>query len=85
MNSEVLIPGMKFAQEHNLTHRELEVLCPFLEKPYTTLELSKALDVHKTTLHNLIQRLKLKNLLVLKDRSATGSNLYEFNLSQLEN
>ena len=84
MNPEVLIPGMKFANKHNLTQKEIEVLVPFMEKSYTTLELSEVLGVHKTTLHHLIQRLKLKNLLVLKNRDAKGNNLYEFNLSQLE-
>ena len=84
MNSEVLIPGMKFANKHNLTQKEIEVLVPFLEKPYTTLELSESLGVNKTTLHHVIMRLKLKNLLVLKDRDEKGTNLYEFNLKQLE-
>ena len=84
MSLEVLIPGMKFANKHNLTQKEIEVLVPFLEKPYTTLELSEFLGVHKTTLHHVIQRLKLKNLLVLKNRDEKGTNLYEFNLSQLE-
>ncbi|HEC64475.1 MAG TPA: hypothetical protein ENI23_04195 [bacterium] len=84
MSSKVLIPGMKFAKEHNLTQKEIEALVPFLEKPYTTLQLSELLEVHKTTLHHIIQRLKLKNLLVLKDKDAKGTNLYEFNLSQLE-
>lgn len=85
MSSEVLIPGMKFASKHNLTQKEIEVLVPFLDKPYTTLELSEVLKVHKTTLHHVIQRLKLKHLLVLKNRDEKGTNLYEFDLSQLEN
>ena len=84
MSSEVLVPGLKFANQHNLTQKEIEVLVPFLEKPYTTLELSEVLGAHKTTLHHVIQRLKLKNLLVLKNRDAKGTNLYEFNLEQFE-
>lgn len=84
MSSEVLIPGLKFAKEHNLTQKEIEVLVPFLEKPYTTLELSEKLKVHKTTLHHIIQRLKLKSLLLLKSRDEKGTNLYEFNISQIE-
>lgn len=84
MSTEVLIPGMKFANKHNLTQKEIEVLVPFLGKPYTTSELAEVLDANKTTLHHVIQRLKLKNLLILKNRDAKGTNLYEFNLSQLE-
>lgn len=84
MSSEVLIPGMKFANKHNLTQKEIEVLVYFMEKPYTTSELAEVLGAHKTTLHHVIQRLKLKDLLVLKNRDAKGTNLYEFNLSQLK-
>ena len=84
MNSEVLISGLKFANKHDLTQKEIEVLVPFLEKPYTTFELAEVLGAHKTTLHHVIQRLKLKNLLVLKNRDEKGTNLYEFKLSQLE-
>ena len=84
MNPKVLIPGLKFANKHDLTQKEIEVLTPFLEKPYTTFELAKVLGVNKTTLHQLIQRLKLKQLLVLKNRDAKGTNLYEFNLFQLK-
>ena len=84
MSLEVLIPGLKFANKQNLTQKEIEVLIPFLKKPYTTLELSELLGAHKKTLHNVIQRLKLKSLLVLKNRDEKGTNLYEFNLSQLK-
>ena len=84
MKPEVLILGMKFAEKHNLTQKEIQMLIPFLEKPYTTLELSELLGAHKTTLHHIIQRLKLKNLLVLKNRDAKGTYLYEFNLAQLK-
>ena len=84
MSSEVLIPGIKFANKHRLTPKEIEVLVSFLEKPYTVVELSEILNVHKATLHNTIQRLKLKNLLILKSRDARGTNRYQFNLDQLK-
>jgi DNA-binding MarR family transcriptional regulator len=84
MNSEVLIPGMNFAKKHNLTQKEIEALVPFLEKPYTTSALADLLGVNKTTLHHTIQRLKLKSLLILKSRDDNGTNLYEFNTTQLE-
>ena len=79
MNPEVLIPGMKFVKEYNLTQKEIEVLIPFMEKPYTTSELAGVMEVHKTTLHHLIQRLKLKNLLVLQDKDSNGNFLYGIN------
>ncbi|GAI30965.1 unnamed protein product [marine sediment metagenome] len=84
MSSEVLIPGMKFASKYQLTPKEIEVLVYFLEKPHTIPELAEVLGMNKKTLHVVVQRLKLKSLLVLKNRDAKGTNLYEFNLSQLE-
>ena len=81
--SEQLIPGLAFASKHNLTQKEIQVLVPFLEKPHTTAQLSEKLGTHKTTLHHIIQRLKLKQLLILKDRDEKGTNLYEFNASSI--
>ena len=84
MNSEVLIPGLRFARKHSLTPKEVEVLILFLERPLTIVELSKILEANKTTLHHVIQRLKLKKLLILKNRDSKGVNLYEFDVSQLK-
>lgn len=83
MNPEELAAGLRFATKFDLTPRETEILVPFLEKPYTTQELAGVLKAHKTSLHHIIQRLKLKKLLVLKDRDTKGTNLYEFNKKQL--
>ncbi|KKL97099.1 hypothetical protein LCGC14_1837840 [marine sediment metagenome] len=84
MNAETLIDGMKFAKKHNLTQKEIEVLVPFLETFHTTAEVAELLKMHKTSLHHIIQRLKLKCLLILKDRDSKGTNLYEFNQAQIE-
>ena len=82
MNSEVLVPGLEFAKEYDLTQREITVLVPFLKQPYTAAELAEVLKANKTTLHHTIQRLKLKRLLVLKNRDSKGTNLYEFKLKE---
>lgn len=84
MKPEALIPGLKFSIKHNLTQRETEILLPFMEKDYTAQGLSDLLGSSTTTIHHLIQRLKLKKLLVLKDKDERGTYLYKFNLSQLE-
>ena len=84
MNSEVLIPGMSFAKEYNLSQKDIEVLALILGSPHTVPELAAELKANPKTIHHTIQRLKLKNLLVLKNRDAKGTNLYEFNKSQLE-
>lgn len=79
MEPKVLISGFEFAVKYDLTKREMEVLRLFLEKPLTTAEASKVLDANPTTLHHTIQRLKLKQMLVLKSRDSVGNNLYMFN------
>ena len=84
MNSEVLIPGMKFASKYNLTQKDIEVLTLIFEKPCTTSELAEVLKSHKKTIHHVIQRLKLKSLLILKNRDNKGTNIYEFNSAQVE-
>lgn len=83
MNPKDLIVGLEFSRKHDLTPRETEVLIPFLEKPYTTQALAKELQANKTSLHHIISRLKLKDLVILKDRDEKGTNLYEFNSAQL--
>lgn len=84
MSNEKLLPGLTFASTHDLTKREIEALCPFLKKPYTTPDLAEELKVNPTTLHHLISRLKLKGLLTLKDKDKDGRILYEFNATALE-
>ena len=79
MTEHNLIPGLKFARRFDMTQKEIQVLIPFLKRPYTTQELAEKLNVNKNTLHHTIQRLKLKHLLVLKERNERGTNLYEFN------
>lgn len=84
MNLNALIPGLEFIKKHNLTHREIEVLIPFLEKPYTTLELAEFFKVKKETVIWAIKRLNLKGLLIIKEIDAKGTHLYGFNQDQLE-
>lgn len=78
MNSKSLIPGLDFAKKNNLTQKEIEVLIPFLQKPYTTSNLAEFLKTHKKSLDHTIQRLKLKGLITLKDRDEKGNYTYQF-------
>ena len=57
----------------------MEILVLFLEKPLTTSEAAKILEANPNTLHHTIQRLKLKGMLILKNRDSLGNNLYRFN------
>ena len=81
--SKDLICGFEFAIKHNLTQREMEILVLFLEKPLTTLESASILKANPKTLYNQIQRLKFKDLLILKSKDSKGNNLYMFNESIL--
>jgi len=84
MLQETLIPGLEFANRFELTNKEMNTLVPFLSRPYTATDLAEKLNMSKVTLYGLIQRLKLKQLLKLKDRDSTGNNLYQFNIEILE-
>lgn len=84
MSQEALIAGLKFAERYDLTHKEVEILVKILEKPYTADALAAELSKNVTTVYHLIQRLKLKNLVVLKDKDNKGTNIYQFNESSME-
>ncbi len=84
MYSEDLIPGLKFAIEHELTRREIEVFVLFLEKPLTNSEVAEVLRAMPSTIHKTVQRLKMKRLLVLKDRDSSGNYLYKINPSVVQ-
>jgi len=79
MDYKDLIVGLNFAVKYELTKREMELLVLFLVKPLTTAEASKILEANPTTLHHIIQRLKLKRMLISKNRDSAGNNLYKFN------
>ncbi len=80
MEPKTLIKGLVFARDHNLSVKEMEVLIHYIQDDFTTLELSKVMNVLKTTLNNVIQRLKLKGLLKLKGKDNEKNNIYAFNL-----
>lgn len=82
MNIQTLLPGINFAIKHSLTNKEARVLREFiLHKTRTAQEIADALEYGKTLAHHDIQRLKMKNLIVLKDRDKKGTNLYKFNIN----
>lgn len=84
MNPDALIPGIVFATKYELTKRECNVLIHFLENPCTTAEVLEKSGIEKKTLYSIIQRLKLKKILVLKDKDKDRFNLYEMNPEVLQ-
>ena len=85
MSQQDLILGLKYAQKHGLTHREIELLLYFLNKKYTAEQLSSEMNKNVTTVYHVIQRLKLKNLISITDKDEKGTNIYEFNESSMSN
>jgi len=86
MNKADLISGLKFAVKYSLPKREIELLLCFLEKDMTALESRDELGLKNiTTMHHMIGRLRLKNLLILKDVDANGKQTYQVNPDVLVN
>jgi len=79
MEPKTLNDGFEFAIEHGLTKRETEILILFLERPRTTLEVAAILKANANPVHHTIQRLKIKKILILKNRNSSGTCLYKFN------
>ena len=79
MSKETLILGLEFANEHELTPKEINIFLKFMGRSYTTSELAEELEVNKSTLHNLIFRLKLKSLLILENSDSKGTFKYALN------
>ncbi len=77
MDQETIIPGLEFVRKHKLTTGEINVLVHFLRKSWLTVDLAKELNVDPKTIYHFIQRLKLKGLIVLKDKDADGNYHYE--------
>lgn len=84
MNKEILIKGLLFVKAYKLTQKENEAFIMLLDKSYSVPELALKLNVNKITLHGIIQRLRLKGLIVLKYRDEKGTNIYEINTMELE-
>ncbi len=79
MDTKTLLDGLNFAKEYHLSPMEISALIPFFEKPRNTKELAEILNRNKVTVHHLIQRLRLKGVLVLKEVDSNGTYLFEFN------
>lgn len=80
---ESLNDGLLFAQAHALTPKEVETLIPFLRQPQSVTNVAKLLSVDVATVRHSIQRLKLKQLIIVKSRDAYGT-IFQFNSDKLD-
>lgn len=79
MNQETLLHGLNFVKKYELTLRELDVLLRFFEKDWMVVELGDAIQWHRTTVHGVISRLKLRGLVIHKGRTESGHHLFGLN------
>ena len=77
MNPEQIINGLIFAKKHNLNQNEIICLIPFFEKAYTVKELAEKNIIKYSSLHPTLFKLKLKNLIFVKDTDKQGNHLLE--------
>jgi len=77
MKIEEVEPGVKYASQHRLTQGEMKILLILMEKPSTTQQIAEKLNTTGTLVNRQLMRLRLKDLVVIKDRDERGSNLFE--------
>jgi predicted transcriptional regulator len=72
----MILPGLKFVEEYDLTRKEIKVLLKFIERPKTVLEVARELGDNKGSLHNRVNILKLKKMIELKTKDTIGNHYY---------
>ena len=78
MDSKNLVSGFEFAIKHKLSVKEMEILALILQKPLTTQEVADMMGANKNTVHQVIKRLKMKQMLKVCSVSSVGAQMYEF-------
>ena len=77
MKPEQIVNGLIYAKKYNLTQNEIICLIPFFEKAYTVKELAEKNIIKYSSLHPTLFKLKLKNLIFVKDSDKQGNHLLE--------
>ena len=82
MMNEDFIKGLKFSCFKELSPREIEVLLILLNGPQTVDGLIKLVDINKSTLYSIIQKLRFKDIVSVKNRTSLGSSVYQLSIEQ---
>ena len=61
--------GLKFAIEHEMSQKEMELFLIFMDNPTSTTEIAREMGAKMTTIHSIVSRLKLKGLIKLINNS----------------
>jgi predicted transcriptional regulator len=77
MKKEELLPGLNFIVEHKLSGKELEFFILFLDKPMSAENIASVTIMNKANVHHILKMLRLKNLIKIKEKSASGGFIYE--------
>jgi len=72
----MIVEGLKFAVESELTRKEIQILLAFIDEPKSVSEVAIDLKDKKQSLHNRVITLKYKGILELKDKGPNGTLLY---------
>jgi len=68
--------GLNFVLDNKLTVKELEVYTQLHLENQSAGDLAEKLGKPKTTVHNLISRLRIKNLVQMKSKDSDGNMIY---------
>ena len=72
-----IIPGLEYVRKHNMTDREIDIYLMLLKKDMTATDIATALGIGTSATHNMVMRMRLKNLVVMKDKApGTGMLIY---------
>ena len=83
INKSEIATGLKYAIKTEITHKEMNVLIPLLEKDYRCIDLVKVLNVDLTQLYHLLARLRYKGVIITKPIKGSKASMYSFNESSL--
>lgn len=83
LNKKQIVTGLRYSIKMDITHKEMNVLIPLLEKDYRCIDLVKVLNVDLTQLYHLLARLRYKGVIITKPIKGEKTSLYSFNESSL--
>lgn len=80
MPESEILRGLQFACANGLTIKEMEALIPFFKANYSHHSLAKFLKVNPSTLHHVVQNLKLKGLIKTIEKEKNRTIIYGLNI-----
>jgi len=79
MEAKYLIPGIKFINQHRVTHVESDIVLELLKGPHTITELANVLDKKEGSISHVLNTLRLKKIVVIDEIEKNQKRKYKFN------